>query len=207
MTHPLSARQLRTLEVLQRFASEERRMPSVRELAVALDLSAATTYQHLRALVRKGYLETDGTAHGMRIQRTADEAPPVGGERQGLVRVPLVGTIAAGAPIEAIEAPDEPLFLPPWFAPEGAYALRVKGESMVDDHILDGDLVVVKPQDRVERGEIAVALLEDGTATLKRVYPEKGRVRLQPANATMGPIYVRRLRIQGKVVGVIRRHA
>ena len=98
------------------------------------------------------------------------------------------------------------MVLPSWFAPEGCYALRVKGDSMVGDHILDGDLVVVKPQQRVERGQIAVALLDDGTATLKRVYTERGRIRLQPANASMRPIYVRRLRIQGKVLGVIRRH-
>lgn len=200
MHHPLSKRQLETLDALRAFGRREGRMPSVRELAERLGLAPTTTHQHLKALEGKGYLRSDGTAHGLRL------VDPRSGDEGELVRVPLRGSIAAGEPIEAIERDDEDLRLPRDFAPPGCYALRVRGESMIDDHILDGDVVLIRPQDRVERGQIAVALLEDGTATLKRVYPEKGRIRLQPANARMAPLYVKRLRIQGRVVAVLRRH-
>jgi repressor LexA len=122
----------------------------------------------------------------------------------GWVRVPIAGTIAAGLPIEAIDEGVESRIFPEEMVPEGAFALRVKGESMIDDHILNGDLVIVRPQDEVNDGEIAVALLDDGSATLKRVFREKGRVRLQPANPTMDPIYAENVRIQGRVVGVWR---
>jgi len=122
----------------------------------------------------------------------------------GWVRVRIAGTIAAGAPIEAIEDSTESRVFPAEMVPTGAFALRVRGDSMIEDHICDGDLVVVKPQEQVRDGEIAVALLEDGSATLKRVFRESGRVRLQPANATMQPIYADDVRIQGRVVGVWR---
>ena len=122
----------------------------------------------------------------------------------GWVRVAIAGSIAAGLPIEAVEDGAESRVFPEEMVPEGAFALRVKGESMIDDHILNGDLVIVRPQDQVNDGEIAVALLDDGSATLKRVFREKGRVRLQPANPTMDPIYAESVRIQGRVVGVWR---
>jgi repressor LexA len=134
----------------------------------------------------------------------AAESDAVGDVPAGWVRVPIAGTIAAGLPIEAIDEGVESRIFPEEMVPEGAFALRVKGESMIDDHILNGDLVIVRPQDEVNDGEIAVALLDDGSATLKRVFREKGRVRLQPANPTMDPIYAENVRIQGRVVGVWR---
>ncbi len=197
---PLTKKQLRVLQTLRSFSKEEGRMPSVRELARILDLSCSTTHQHLRALEKKGFVNTDGTAHGIALPQ--EESPPE--LPRSLVQVPLVGTIAAGVPIEALEIADDPLLLSASLAPEGSYALRVQGDSMIDDHILDGDLIVVRPQQRVEQGEIAVALLGDGTATLKRVYREKGKIRLQPANETLKPLYVDRVTIQGKVVAVLR---
>lgn len=124
---------------------------------------------------------------------------------EGWVRVPVAGTIAAGAPIEAVADSSESRVFPADMVPAEAFALRVRGSSMIDDHICDGDLVIVRPQPEVHDGEIAVALLEDGTATLKRVFREQGRVRLQPANATMEPIYAADVTIQGRVVGVWRR--
>lgn len=138
---------------------------------------------------------------------TADVVDDAGREEEvpaGWVRVKISGTIAAGLPIEAVEDGIESRIFPEEMVPEGAFALRVKGESMIDDHILNGDLVIVRPQDAVNDGEIAVALLDDGSATLKRVFREKGRVRLQPANPTMAPIYADSVRIQGRVVGVWR---
>ena len=198
---PLTKKQLRVLDTLRSFSKDEGRMPSVRELARILDLSCSTTHQHLRALQKKGFLATDGTAHGIALKLA--EAP-IEISPRNLIQVPLVGTIAAGSPIEAFEVADDPLVLSADMAPEGSYALRVQGNSMIDDHILDGDLIVIRPQQRVEQGEIAVALLDDGTATLKRVYRDKGKVRLQPANEELEPIFVDNVTIQGKVVAVLR---
>lgn len=127
-----------------------------------------------------------------------------GGET--VVEVPIRGSIAAGLPIEAIDDPSDTLTLPASQVPADAYALRVSGNSMIDDHILDGDLVLVEPRDTVPDGEIAVALLEDGSATLKRVYRDRERrqIRLQPANAEMEPFWVDQVTIQGRAIGVLR---
>ncbi len=146
--------------------------------------------------------DADDADEGEAIE--AGESIAAGDVPAGWVRVPIAGTIAAGLPIEAIDEGVESRIFPEEMVPEGAFALRVKGESMIDDHILNGDLVIVRPQDEVNDGEIAVALLDDGSATLKRVFREKGRVRLQPANPTMDPIYAENVRIQGRVVGVWR---
>ncbi len=125
--------------------------------------------------------------------------------------IPVLGLIAAGQPIEAVQDPQDTIEVPQRFVNEGCFALRVKGKSMIEDHIDDGDVVVVKPQDTAADGEIVVALITsgaipEGEATLKRLYREGSRIRLQPANADMDPIYVdpADLRIQGKVVSVIR---
>ncbi len=137
------------------------------------------------------------------------KAPPV---KLRIVRVPIKGRIAAGEPIEAIEGHEDYLEFTAGSVPDGCYALQVKGKSMIEDLIDDGDLVVVRPQATAENGDIVVAMLtnqgpsSEGVATLKRLYRERGRVRLQPANATMQPIFVdpEHLEVQGKVVSVIR---
>jgi repressor LexA len=219
------------LKALEAFARARGHIPSVRELATRLRKSPTTVFQHLKALERRGYLKGDGSAHGWRLLLTSErpasdgETPAlrlVGGASgtaaaparepvveseevpAGWVRVPIAGSIAAGLPIEAVEDGIESRVFPQEMVPDGAFALRVKGESMIDDHILSGDLVIVRPQEDVKDGEIAVALLDDGSATLKRVFREKGRVRLQPSNPTMDPIYAESVRIQGRVVGVWR---
>lgn len=202
---PLSRRQLQVLDAIRSFADRHRRSPSVRELAAALGRSCSTIHGHLRALEAKGLLTLDGSAHGMQLVRGAAPAASAPTAPPDLVEVPLLGTIAAGAPLDALEDQGEdPLLLSASLAPQGCYALRVRGDSMVDDHILDGDLVVVRPQDTVEQGTVAVALLDDDTATLKRIYRERDRIRLQPANSTMDPIFVRSVRIRGRVVAVVR---
>ena len=212
---PLSRKQAEVLRAIERFARREGRAPSVRELGEKLGRSAATVQQHLAALVRKGLLRKDGTAHGLALVK--DEARARGAavlvddgvaQTAGAPRaagrvVPLVGRIAAGAPIEAIAQRGEELVVPG--APAGSFALRVRGDSMVEDHILDGDLVIVRPAKAVGAGAIAVCLLEDGCVTLKRVYKERGRVRLQPANAALRPLYVRDVEIQGQVFAIWRR--
>ena len=122
--------------------------------------------------------------------------------------LPLVGSIAAGRPIEAVEFPDR-VNLEELFATQrGTYALRVRGDSMIEAHIADGDMVIVEQRSVARAGEIVVALLPDGTATLKRFFKEKDRVRLEPANSSLQPIYVQGdLKIQGVVIGVLRSYA
>ena len=199
MAHPLSRKQMEVLKALGSFARARGHIPSVRELASRMRKSPTTVFQHLKALEKKGYIRGDGSAHGWKILGDPFSEVP-----DGLVKVPVAGTIAAGAPIEAVEDTAESYLLPVEMVPEGAFALRVRGDSMVEDHILDGDLVLIRPQNRISDGDVAVALLEDGTATLKRVFREKTRVRLQPANSAMKPIYAQNVRIQGKVVGLWR---
>lgn len=124
------------------------------------------------------------------------------------VSFPLVGTIAAGQPIEASQE-NETLDLSSLFnTRHGTYVLRVKGTSMIEDHIADGDYVIIERREQARDGETVVALLDDGSATLKRYYRERGRIRLQPANSNMEPIYVNKdIKIQGVLIGVLRTYA
>ena len=124
----------------------------------------------------------------------------------GVVNVPIVGEIAAGAPIEAYEERLDTIAVTADVSPDGtAYALRVRGDSMVEDHICDGDIVIVDPVETVRDGEIGVAMLDDGSVTLKRIFREDNRVRLQPANAEMAPIYADDIRVRGRVTSIMRR--
>lgn len=204
----ISGKQLAVLRSLKKFANEHGYMPSIRELARDMNVSYATIRQYLDALKSRGWLTSDGTAHGLRFKAgketlVLDPEVEVHEEVAG-VRIPVLGVIAAGRPLEAIELEGSEVTVPSAMAPRGAYALKVRGSSMIEDHILDGDLVVVIPQSKVENGEVAVALLDDGTATLKRIYKEKDRIRLQPANSTMKPVYVKRVKIRGRVSGLLR---
>lgn len=199
MDHTLTPKQKRVLDCIRLFAKMKGYMPSVRDLAKLTKTAVGTVQEHLGTLKSRGWIRTDGTARGIELVEDTVNT-------NDLVAVPVVGTIAAGEPIEAIEIREEPISVSRKAASPGSYALRVKGDSMIEDHICSGDIVVVKPQATVSNGDIAVALLEDNTATLKRVFREKNRIRLQPANATMKPIYVARLRIQGRVSVVLRLH-
>jgi repressor LexA len=202
----LSARQERMLEFIRDFRAQHGYPPTVREIGRAAGISSTSVVDYnLNVLEKGGYIRRDREiSRGIELL-IEDE------ERQSFISVPVMGLIAAGSPIEAIENGREGIALSPELAPEGAYALRVKGKSMIEDLIDDGDLVVVKPQQTAENGDIVVALVRDedtpeGAATLKRLYRERGRVRLQPRNPEMAPIYVDpdKLMIQGKVVSVIR---
>jgi repressor LexA len=206
----ISGKQLAVLQALKNFAKDNGYMPSIRELAREMNVSYATIRQYLDALKTRGWLTSDGTAHGLRFkpgketmvfdpEETAEVQPEVVG-----VRIPVLGVIAAGRPLEAIELEGSEVTVPSAMAPPGAYALKVRGTSMIEDHIMDGDIIVVIPQSKVENGEVAVALLDDNTATLKRVYKEKDRIRLQPANSTMKPLFVKRVKIRGRVSGLLR---
>lgn len=120
--------------------------------------------------------------------------------------LPIVGEIAAGGPIEAYRDASETLGVPDFLAPTGdAYVLRIRGDSMIEAHIADGDFVVIRPQQTAHDGDIVVAQVEENAVTLKRFFREKNRVRLQPANESYAPQYYDDVRIQGKLIGVIRR--
>ncbi|HET8777563.1 MAG TPA: transcriptional repressor LexA, partial [Candidatus Limnocylindria bacterium] len=200
-------------------ALEERGYPpSVREIADAVGLaSTSAVHHHLIALEREGLIERGGK-HSRALRLTTRPQPvsmdsskvtpfrmPV--ERETL-SLPIMGEIAAGQPIEAYADASETLAVPASMeAREDSYVLRVRGKSMIDALIDDGDFVIVQPQATARDGDIVVALLEDNGVTLKRYFREKDRIRLQPANAEMEPIYATEVQIQGKVVGVIRRLA
>jgi repressor LexA len=177
--------------------------PSVREIAEAVGLaSTSAVHHHLTKLEREGRLTKEATR-----SRALSVPGTIGGK---VVRAPIVGEIAAGQPIYAYDDRSETMTLPGDLAASKGretYVLRVRGKSMIDDHIDDGDFVVVQEQSTARDGDIVVALLDDNVATLKRFYKEKDRIRLQPANGTMAPIYARDVQIQGKVIGVIRRLA
>ena len=205
----LSDRQREMLEFISGHMARNDRPPTNREIGHAMGIvSTGHVDYHLSVLAKKGYLEREAnTSRGLRLTAAADPHP-----RKRVYHVPVQGLIAAGAPIEAITDPNDAIELSDDLAGIDAYALRVRGTSMIEDLIDDGDLVVVSPTDTAENGDLVVALLTNGTsehgeATLKRYYKEKDRVRLQPSNRTMKPIYARPedVQVQGKVITLIRR--
>jgi repressor LexA len=216
MTRHDAERKQKILDCIARTVAERGFPPSVREIADAVGLaSTSAVHHHLIALERDGLLER-GTHSSRALRLTTPRATqaadpgkvtpfrmPV--ERETL-SLPVMGEIAAGQPIEAYEDAAETLEVPRSLeAHEDSYVLRVRGKSMIDALIDDGDFVIVQPQATARDGDIVVALLEDNGVTLKRFFREKDRIRLQPANAEMDPIYATDVQIQGKVVGVIRR--
>ncbi|HEY6959134.1 MAG TPA: transcriptional repressor LexA [Candidatus Limnocylindria bacterium] len=202
MTKQDQQRAERILAFIRERIDEQGYPPTVREIAEAVGLaSTSAVHHHLLKLEREGKLQKDATR-----SRALTIPGSVGGR---VVQAPIIGEIAAGEPIYAYENHDETLSVPGDLAGRGhdTFVLRVRGKSMIEDHIDDGDYVVVQSQNTARDGDIVVALLEDSRATLKRYFKEKDRVRLQPANGQMQPIYTRDIQIQGKVIGVIRRLA
>jgi repressor LexA len=208
-------RRQRILDCIAQTVEERGYPPSVREIAEAVGLaSTSAVHHHLMALERDGLLERGGKhSRALRIiGRSSTPAEPskvtpfrMPVERDTLA-LPVMGEIAAGQPIEAYEDAAETLEVPASMeARPDSYVLRVRGKSMIDALIDDGDFVIVQPQATARDGDIVVALLEDNGVTLKRYFREKDRIRLQPANAEMEPIYATDVQVQGKVVGVIRR--
>jgi repressor LexA len=223
--HDVERRQ-RIVDFIARTVEESGYPPSVREIADAVGLaSTSAVHHHLIALERDGLLERGGK-HSRALRLTtrpkpvpSEPAPSLPGEgtkvtpfrmpvERETLTLPVMGEIAAGQPIEAYEDAAETLAVPASMdAREDSYVLRVRGKSMIDALIDDGDFVIVQPQATARDGDIVVALLEDNGVTLKRFFREEDRIRLQPANAEMEPIYATEVQIQGKVVGVIRRLA
>ena len=210
----LSTRQEQMLAFIKEFSRGRGYPPTVREIGNAVEISSTSVVDYnLKILGRLGYLRRDPEiSRGIELIESAEDYDDAPTSISNVVRVPVVGLIAAGQPIEAFTTSDDQIELGRELADEGSYALRVKGRSMIDDLIDDGDIVIVKSQETAENGDIVVALVTDsvsgsGAATLKRIYREKGRIRLQPANSEMTPIYVAPgdLRVQGRVTAVIRK--
>lgn len=178
--------------------------PSMQELADELGVSKVTIFEHVEALIKKGALRRQ--PHKARSLEPTSQAQQLPDE-QRRTRLPLVGSIAAGKPIEAVED-REYLDLEELFPASGAgknnFVLRVQGDSMIDEHIREGDFVIVERRNTALNGQTVVALLPDGQATLKKYYREKDHVRLQPANEKYEPIRVKQVQIQGVVIGVVR---
>lgn len=194
---PLTKRQAQILEYLTSFIAKHNFAPSYREIGQHFGLSStATIAEHIESLRNKGYLDhEENLARSISINNS-DE----------VYNIPLLGVIAAGKPIEAIRT-SETIDIPKDMMGSNVFALKVKGESMIEDGILNGDYVIVEQARTARNGDIVVALVDNDNVTLKRFYQEKDRVRLQPANSTMRPLYFQKVVIQGKVRGVIRKFA
>jgi repressor LexA len=192
-------RQQSILDVITNFSREHGYPPSVREIGERVGLSSSSTVQcHLRTLEKKGLIKRDPTKPRALVSESDSVARDV-------VTVPLIGRVAAGLPITAVENIEEEYALPTSLVRNsGSFMLRVKGESMVEAAILDGDLIVVQPQKVANNGEIVVAMI-DNEATVKTFYREDNRVRLQPQNKFMEPIYSDNVDIVGRVSAVIRK--
>jgi len=200
MQSAVTPRQLEVLQFLRDYRRGNGYSPTMQEIGDHLRLTKVTAFEHVGALEKKGLL-TRGQKHTARSLRISSDFQ-FPDERSTLL--PLVGQIAAGMPIEAVED-RESLDLENLFPPGAeTFVLRVVGNSMIDEQIRDGDYVVCERRDNAHQGETVVALLDDGDATLKKFYKEDGRIRLQPANDSFEPIYVDNVTIQGIVVGVIR---
>lgn len=197
-----SPKQLELLRLITRLQRRHGYCPSLQELGEALGINKVTVYQHVRALERKGLLtRLRNRARSLQVvgDAAAAETPPAGGLK-------LLGTIAAGSPIDVYEVPDH-LDLDGFFTrPDRVYALKVEGDSMIDEQIRDGDYVVVEPREEAQAGETVVARLPAGEVTLKKFYPEKRRIRLQPANPDHKPIYAKHVEIMGVVIGLLRKY-
>ena len=201
----LTERQREVLEFIKEQVREKGYPPSVREIGDAVGLrSSSTVHGHLRRLESKGYIRRDPTKPRA-IEDIQDDEPVESLLTKDLVSVPLVGSVTAGQPILAVENIEDYVPLPRDFASdEATFMLRIKGDSMIDAGILDGDYVVVRQQPDAINGDIAVAPLED-EATVKRFYREANYVRLQPENPLYDPILTTDVQILGKVIGVLRR--
>jgi len=199
----LYKRQKQILDFIRQYIDKYGYSPTLGEIAEAMGVhSLATVHEHLQTLTAKGVIKRfDGAVRGIEIVDNK-----ISSVLQG-IELPILGYIAAGQPIQTYTDPDATIRVAPSMVSgkKRSYVLQVKGDSMIEEGILDGDYVIIEEQTTALDGEIVVALLENGLATLKRFFKEPNRIRLEPANAAMEPIYATDVKIQGKCVGVIRR--
>lgn len=213
MPRTLTPKQRQLLQLLQQSLAASGRLPSLRLLGEQLGgITPAAVHLQLGALARKGYLRWPrGRPKELTLTPLVRTGPVEAVPGLGALRVPVVGAIAAGQPIDAFESADgtvlvEQEYLPRGGQEAGLYALRVRGDSMVDACIQDGDVVIVRSQSTAQDGDTVVALLEGQQATLKRFFrdPERDQIKLLPANPYYPPIFAKEVQIQGKVVGIVR---
>ena len=198
----LTKKQRQILDYVESFVDNNGYSPSYEEIAQAFDYSSlATVHEHLTNLEQKGFLRKNyNKSRSLEVVRTDPNSLAL--------EIPLLGTVAAGLPLE-VYPEQETVAVPHDMIRRGNnYVLRVKGESMIDEQIRDGDYIIVNSRQTADNGEMVVALVDGEAATVKKFYREGGRVRLQPANPTMQPMYYpsERVQIQGIVVGVIRKY-
>jgi repressor LexA len=203
----LYKKQKQILDFISQYIQTNGYSPTLQEIADAMGLSSlSTVHEHLQALERKNIIKRyDGAVRGIEIVDNTVNADLTA------IELPLIGYIAAGEPIEAIENDMETVMVSSDMVSKSkrCFVLQVKGSSMINEGIMDGDYVVLKQQETAENGQIVVALIDEGFATLKSYYKEKGgKIRLQPANEKMDPIIVdaKQVRIQGVVTGIVRRY-
>ena len=200
----LTKRQEDVLKYIKKYIAKHGFPPATREIGEALGLtSPATVHTHIKKLVQKGYLRTTKSKfRTIEVVGNNEYNMP-----DNLVRVPMLGKVTAGSPIEAIEKPDEFFDLPVSLVPkeEKVFVLEVSGESMINKGIYDGDVVIVQEQKNARNGDIVVAMNDNDEVTLKTFYKEKDHIRLQPENDTMAPIILPNCTILGKAIGLYRK--
>lgn len=205
MKDKLTKKQEEVLTYVKKYIVTHGYPPAVREICEGLGLSSpATVHTHLKELEKKGAItKTKSKFRTIEINGVNEYMP----KDEELVKVPLLGKVTAGSPIEAIENPDEFFTLPANLIPakETVFTLKVSGESMINAGILDGDIVIVQKQKVARNGEIVVAMTEENEVTLKRFYKEDDHIRLQPENDTMAPIILPNCQIVGKAIGLYRK--
>jgi repressor LexA len=199
----LYKRQRQIVDFISQYIQKFGTSPTLQEIADSLGVSSlATVHEHLQTLAKKGVIKRfEGAVRGIELLDNAM------GKLVDGIELPVLGFIAAGQPIEPITDPNATLKVPTSMVSgkKRSFVLQVRGDSMIEEGILDGDFVVIEEHKDVRDGEIVVALLDNGLATLKKFFKEATRVRLEPANSTMRPIYAKNVKIQGKVVGLVRR--
>ena len=205
----LTRRQHEVLNLIEEMTADKGYPPSMREITARMNLtSAAGIHKHIKALVKKGYLsKADLLSRSLKIIRSATGQDPAA----EMVELPLVGFVAAGLPIEEISQSNETLTIPSSMlnkSPDRYFLLQVRGDSMIEESILDGDYVIVEKRETAENGEVVIALLDGRETTLKRFFREPNRSRLHTATAAMSPIYIEgsTIQIQGLVAGLWRRY-
>jgi repressor LexA len=206
----ITKRQREIYDFIARFVAEHGYSPSFEEIGEGTDLSSlATVHKHVTNLEKKGLLKRDYNR-----SRSIDVLPPRGALKKSMevaasaaMELPLMGRIAAGRPVEALQNP-ETISLADFTRSKEVFVLQVKGDSMQDEAILDGDYILVEKTSVVRNGEIAVALVDGMESTLKRIFKEGDKVRLQPSNAAMQPVIVSAaaVQVQGRVIGVLRKY-
>ena len=207
MAYVLYDKERKTLEYIAQYIHRHGYSPTLKEIAEAIGFRAlSTAHEHIQSLLLKGYLKrSDGVKRGLDIVDKSIAKTFAGSDPT--IELPFMGHIAAGLPLEPHTDPHATFKVASnMVSPtKTAYVLQARGASMIEDGILDGDYLIIEKTEDAHNGDIVVAFLDGGTATVKRFYKEEDRVMLKPANSNMEPLYVTNVRIQGKVVGLVRR--